>query len=97
MDAGESDPRGFRHLHRRLGKAAEEMTTRSWELVATDESAVLPKALLDAVVVEESSSDGRLPDPPCADESDGCEVLGETNDLLDQLVASETGPRRWRG
>jgi hypothetical protein len=71
------------------------MTVRSWELVATDESAVLPKTLLDEVVVEDGQSDRRLSDPPCADETDGCEVLCETNDLLDHLVSPKDGPRRW--
>ena len=73
------------------------MRERSWKLVAADEPAVIAKPLLDAVVVEESKSDRRLSDPPCTDEGDGCEVFGKTNDLLDQLIASETGPRwRWR-
>jgi hypothetical protein len=70
------------------------MRTRSWELVATDEPAVLAKPLLDAIVVEDSESDRRLPDPSCTDESDGCEGSGETNDLFDQLIAPETGSRR---
>jgi hypothetical protein len=69
------------------------MRTRGWELVTTNEPSVLAKPFLDAFVVEDGQSDRRLPDPPCTDESDGCEAFGETNDLLDQLVASETGPR----
>ena len=69
------------------------MSTRSRELIATDEPAVLAKPLLDTVVVEDSQCYGCLSDPPWTDESDGCEFFGETNDLLDQLVASETGPR----
>ena len=72
------------------------MRTRSWELIATNEPTVLAKPLLDAIVVEDGQSDRRLPDSSCAGESDGCEVSGETNDLLDQLIASKTGPR-WRG
>jgi hypothetical protein len=71
------------------------MNTRSWELVATDEPTVVAKPLLDSILVEDGQSDGRLPDPPCTDESDGCGVFSEANNLLDQLVASETGPRRW--
>ena len=70
------------------------MSTRSRELVATDEPAVLAEPFLDAVVVEDGQSNRRLPDPPYANESDGRELFGEANDLLDQLVASETGPRR---
>ena len=71
------------------------MCTRSGELVATDEPTVLAKPLLDAILVENSPGDGCLPDPSCTDESDGCEGFGETNDLLDQFTASETGPRPW--
>ena len=69
------------------------MGARSGELVATDESTVAAKSLFDAIVVEDSQSDGRLPDPASTDESDGCQVLRKTNDLLYQLVTSETDPR----
>jgi hypothetical protein len=70
------------------------MRARSWELVTTNEPAVIAKSLLDAIVVEDGESDRRLPDPSCTDESDGYEGSGETNDLLDQLIAPETGSRR---
>jgi hypothetical protein len=70
------------------------MSTRGWELVTTNEPPVLAKTFLDAIVVEGSQSNGSLPDPACTDESDGCQAVGETDDPLDQLVASETGPRR---
>jgi hypothetical protein len=72
------------------------MNTRGGELVATNEPPVLAKTSLDAIVVEGGQSNGCLPDPACTDESDWCEGIGETDDPLDQLVASETGPR-WRG
>jgi len=65
-----------------------------WKLVAADEPTVVAEPLLDAIVMENGQSNGRLPDPPCTDESDWSEVLSETNDPLDQLVASETGPGR---
>jgi hypothetical protein len=68
------------------------MSTRSWELVTTNEPAVLAESLLDAIVVEDSQGDRCLPDPPYTKESDGCEIFGETDNLLDQLVASETDP-----
>ena len=45
-------------------------------------------------MVEDGQGDGCLADPADTDESDGREVFGQTNDLLDQLVTSETGPRR---
>jgi hypothetical protein len=47
-------------------------------------------------MVEESQGDGRLTDSTGTDESNGCEAFSETDDLLDQLVASETGRRRGR-
>jgi hypothetical protein len=71
------------------------MSTRSWELVATNEPAVLAEPLLDAIVVEDSQSNGCLPDSPWTDESDGCKFFDEANDLLDQFFASETGPWWW--
>ena len=72
------------------------MSECCWELVTTDEPAVFTKPFFNAIVVEDSERDGCFPDPTRANESDGREVLGETNDLVDQLVASETGPW-WRG
>ena len=45
-------------------------------------------------MVEDGQSDGRLPNPPWANESDWSEVFREINDLLCQLVASKTDPRR---
>jgi hypothetical protein len=77
-----------------LGETGEEMSARSRELIATDESTVLAKPFLDAIVVEDGEGDGCFPDPPCTDESDGFQVFSESDDLLDQLFASETGP--WR-
>ena len=71
------------------------MSARGGELIATVESAVLAKLFLDAIVVEDSQSDGRLADPTSTDESDRGEVSCRANDLLDQLVASETDSR-WR-
>ena len=81
-----------------LGESAEEMSTRGGELVAADEPAVISEPLLDSIVVEDGQGDGCFPDPPWTDESDWGEVLCETDNLLDQIVASETGPRlrgRW--
>ena len=73
------------------------MSARRWELVATDESPALAKPLLDAIVVEDSQSDGGLANSAGTDKSDGREVFGETDNLLDQVVASETSPWCWRG
>ena len=67
-----------------------------WELVATDEPAVVSELFLDVIVVENSQGDGCFPNPPCAKEGDRCEGFSETNDLLDQLVTSKTGSW-WRG
>ena len=71
------------------------MCGRGGELVATNKPTVVSKPFLDAIVMQDSQSDGRFPDPPCADESDWSEVFREANDLRDQLVASNTGPWRW--
>ena len=73
------------------------MRGRSRELVAADESTVIAKPFLDAIVMEDSESDRSFPNPPCPDKSNGFEVFSESNDLVDQFVTSETGPwRRWR-
>ena len=72
------------------------MGARPGELVAADEATVVAEPLLDAIVMEDSQRDGRLADPTGTNESDGCEVLGQTKDLLDQLGTSEAGPWRRR-
>ena len=79
----------------RLGESAEKMSARGGELVATDEPTVGSEPFLDTIVVEDGESDGRFPDSPRADESDWCEIFCEADDLLDQTLASITGPRRW--
>ena len=79
-----------------LGESGEEVGTRSRELIATNESAVIAKAVLDPIVVEDSKGDGGFPNPPRTDESNRFEVFGETDNLLNQFTASETGPRRRR-
>ena len=71
------------------------MGKRSWELVATDESTILAKSFPDPTVVEDGESNSCFTNPPCPNKSDGFEVFGESNDILDQLVASETVARRW--
>ena len=59
------------------------MGERCWELIAADKSAVIAKTLLDVVVVEDSQCDGCFADSSGTNESDGFEVFGETDDLLD--------------
>ena len=70
------------------------MSVRWGELVTADKSTVVPKPLLDAVVMEDGQSDGRFPDPAWADQGDWSEAFSEDDNPLDQLVASETSP--WR-
>jgi len=70
------------------------MSARGGELVATDEPTVGSEPFLDAIVVEDGESDRRFPNPPCTDESDWSEIFCEANDLLDQVLPPETGPRR---
>lgn len=43
-------------------------------------------------MVEDSKSNRCLPYTSCTDESDRFEIFCECDDLLNQLVASETGP-----
>ena len=47
--------------------------------------------------MEDSESDGGLPNPPGTNESDGSVVLCETDDLLDPFVASEEDTWWWWG
>ena len=70
------------------------MSVRGGELVAADEPTVGSEPCLDVIVVENGQSDGCFSDPSWTDESDRGNVFCETDDLLDQLVAPETGPRR---
>ena len=72
------------------------MAARSGELLAKDEPAIVTKSLLDAIVVKNGQCDRCFPDTSRTNESDGCEVLNEANDLLNQLAASEEGPWQWR-
>ena len=53
------------------------------ELVATDESTVVAKVLLDPIVVENGQGDGSLTNSPGTDESDWNKVLGEIDYLPD--------------
>ena len=73
------------------------MSSRGGELVTTDESTVYSEPFLDAIVVEDGKSDGSFTNPPWTDESDWGEVFCQTDDLLDQVVPPEAGPRwLWR-
>ena len=68
------------------------------ELVATDEPTVVAESLPDAIIVEDGQGDRSLANPAGTDESDWSEMFCETNDLLDQVVASKEGSRwRWWG
>ena len=71
------------------------MSARGRELVTADKPTVISKLFLDAIVVEDGESDGCFPNSPCADESDWSEIFCEADDLLDQILPSETSPRRW--
>ena len=65
------------------------------ELVTMDESTVSAKPFLDAIVMEDCESDGGLPDSPRTNESEWLRIFCTAYDALDQLVAPETGTRRW--
>ena len=70
------------------------MGARCGKLIATDKSSVGAKSLFDPIVVEDGEGNGCFPDSPCTDESNRFEVIGECNDLLNQVVTSKTVPRR---
>ena len=65
------------------------------ELITADKPPVLAKPFLDPIVVEDGQGNGRFPNPARTDESNRSEGLDKANDLLNQLVPSETGPRWW--
>ena len=80
-----------------LGESGKKLGTRSRKLITADESTVLTKPVSDSIMVKDGEGDRCFPGPPCADESDGLEVFGESNDLFNQLVPSKTvSRRRWR-
>ena len=70
------------------------MSAGGGKLVAADEPTVGPEPFLDAIVVEDGQSNGCFSNPPCTDENNRSEMLCEAKDLLDQVLASETSPRR---
>jgi hypothetical protein len=47
------------------------------------------------VVMEDSENNGSFADPTWAYESKGCQVLGETNDPLDEFITSKAGLGQW--
>ena len=65
------------------------MSERCWELVTLDKPTILALSLLDAIVMEESQSDGSLSNPASTNEGDWSESFHQGNDLLDQIVTSE--------
>ena len=71
------------------------MSTRGGKLVATDESTVIAKPLLDPIVMKNGEGNGGLADSARTNESNWGEILSEIDYLLDQLVTSEEDPRRW--
>ena len=73
------------------------MSAGGGELVATDEPTIGSEPFLDAIVVEDGQSNVCFPDPPRTDEGDWSKMLCEANELLDQILASETSSRRRRG
>ena len=71
------------------------MDRRRWELVTTNESTFVTESLLDAIVVKNSQGDGSLAYTTGTNESNRCQVLSETDDLLDQVIASEANSWWW--
>ena len=59
---------------------------------------MVAKPLLDSIVVEDRQGDRGLADSASTDQSDWSQLLGQIDNLLDQLVAAEERPRGlgWR-
>ena len=72
------------------------MNSRRWELVTADESAVIAKPFLDAIMVKNLECDGCFPDPPCTNQSDRFQVFCKPDNVVDESVTSEASPG-WRG
>ena len=64
------------------------------EMIAADEPTIVTEHLFDASIVKEGQDYGCLPNPAGPDQSDWCEVLCETDDPLDQIIASKEVSRR---
>ena len=76
-----------------VGEATQEVDAGGRELVTPNESTVVAKPLLDLIVVEDGEGDGGFADSTGTNEGNRNKTLSEINYLLDQLVASEEGPR----
>ena len=74
-----------------FGELGEEIGKGGCEFITTEESTVVTELMFDAMVVKDSEGNGCFSDPPCANESNRFEILGESDDLLDQCVAPEKG------
>lgn len=77
-----------------IGYSAEEMIAGGVELATSDKAAIFAEPLLDALMMEDSESDGCLPDPASTNESDGRKAFCQTDNLLYQIFASKADP--WR-
>ena len=73
----------------------KEMGTRGRKAVATDKPTIVPKPLLDPMVIKNSQDSRGLSDSASTNESNRGKLLSEIDYLLDQLVTSEEGPRWW--
>jgi hypothetical protein len=71
------------------------LRARRRETITTDETTVITKPVLDAVVVENREGDRRFPDPTRSYESNRFEVPGKANDFLDEFLPPEAGSGRW--
>ena len=60
-------------------KSAQEIGTRSRELVAADESPVVAKPFFDPAVVEDRQSNRRFSNATSTDQSDRIEIFCEAN------------------
>ena len=76
----------------RIWGSAEEIRSRSCELIAMGESSVISKSPLDPVVMEDGKGYACPAKSSSVYEGDRDKAFGETDDSSNQLVTSETGP-----
>ena len=62
-------------------------------MVVTDKPTIVTESMFNAIVMGDGQGDECLPDPAGTNESGGCDVFGQTNDLVDQLATCETDSR----
>lgn len=66
-----------------LRESAEKVGPGGWELVTANQTSIIAKSLLYAIVVKESQGNRRFPDSTSTDDSDRAKVFHIVDDILD--------------